>query len=54
MGSHPLNRRQLSRSKLDLFLDCPRCFHEDVVRGVAALTGYFTTGYVPGPHSVAG
>ncbi len=33
MSSHSLNRRQLSRSKLDLFLECPRCFHEDVVRG---------------------
>ena len=33
MGSHSFDRRQLSRSKLDLFLECPRCFYEDVVRG---------------------
>ena len=33
MGSRSFDRRQLSRSKLDLFLECPRCFHEDVVRG---------------------
>lgn len=33
MGSHSLNRRQLSRSKLDPFLECPRCFYDDVVRG---------------------
>ena len=33
MGSHSLNRRQLSRSKLDLFLECPRCFYEDVALG---------------------
>lgn len=32
MGSRLLDRRQLSRSKLDLFLECPRCFHEDIVR----------------------
>ena len=32
MGSRSFDRRQLSRSKLELFLDCPRCFYEDVVR----------------------
>ena len=35
MASRSFDRRQLSRSKLDLFLECPRCFHEDVVRGNA-------------------
>jgi len=33
MGSRSLNRRQLSRSKLDLFLECSRCFYEDVALG---------------------
>lgn len=33
MGSRSFDRRQLSRSKIDRFLECPRCFHEDVVRG---------------------
>jgi len=33
VGSRSLNRRQLSRSKLYLFLECPRCFYEDVARG---------------------
>lgn len=33
MTSQSLSRRQLSRSKVELFLECPRCFHEDVVQG---------------------
>ena len=33
MASRSLSRRQLSRSKLELFRECPRCFHEDVVKG---------------------
>ena len=33
MPSKSLSRRELSRSKVELFLDCPRCFHEDVVKG---------------------
>ncbi|MFO1392240.1 MAG: PD-(D/E)XK nuclease family protein [Steroidobacteraceae bacterium] len=32
MGRTSFDRRQLSRSKLDLFLECPRCFYEDLVR----------------------
>jgi PD-(D/E)XK nuclease superfamily len=35
MTSRSLTRKQLSRSKLDLYLECPRCFYEDVVRGNA-------------------
>jgi len=31
MGKNSFDRRQLSRTKLDLFLECPRCFYEDVV-----------------------
>lgn len=33
MTSRSLARRQLSRSKIELFLECPRCFYEDVARG---------------------
>ena len=33
MSSHSLNRRQLSRSKLDLFLEFRRCFYDDVALG---------------------
>ena len=33
MPSRSFSRRQLSRSKIELFLDCRRCFHEDLVRG---------------------
>jgi hypothetical protein len=32
MARSSFERRQLSRSKVELYLDCPRCFHEDVVR----------------------
>ena len=43
MASSSLTRKQLSRSKVDLFLECPRCFYEDVARnnprpGCAAYT----------------
>jgi len=33
-SNRSLDKRQLSRSKLDLFLECPRCFHADVAQGV--------------------
>jgi hypothetical protein len=33
MASRSQSRRQLSRSKVELFLECPRCFFEDVVKG---------------------
>ena len=39
MASRSLTRRQLSRSKLDLYLECPRCFHEDVALGNARPSG---------------
>lgn len=39
MTSRSLARKQLSRSKLDLFLECPRCFFDDVVRGVSRVSG---------------
>lgn len=35
MPSRSLTRQQLSRSKIDLFLECPRCFYEDVARNNA-------------------
>jgi hypothetical protein len=35
MASRSLSRRQLSRSKIELFTVCPRCFYEDVVKGNA-------------------
>ncbi len=33
MMSKSLKNRQLSRSKIELFIDCPRCFHADVALG---------------------
>jgi len=33
MARSSFDRRQLSRARLDLFLECPRCFYEDVARG---------------------
>jgi hypothetical protein len=27
-------KTELSRSKIELYLDCPRCFYEDVVSGI--------------------
>jgi hypothetical protein len=35
MPSRSLQRRQLSRSKIELFIDCPRCLYLDVARGIA-------------------
>lgn len=35
MASRSLSRRQLSRSKIELFTECPRCFYEDVVKANA-------------------
>jgi len=32
MPSRSLQRRQLSRSKIDLFVECPRCLYLDVTR----------------------
>jgi hypothetical protein len=32
MARSSFDRKQLSRSKIDLYLDCSRCFYEDVVR----------------------
>ncbi len=34
MTSRSLQRRQLSRSKIDLFVECPRCLYLDVARGI--------------------
>lgn len=34
MSNRSLSKKQLSRSKLDLFLECPRCFHADVALSV--------------------
>ena len=39
MTSRSLTRKQLSRSKIDLFLECPRCFYEDVAHGNARPSG---------------
>ncbi|HUG03023.1 MAG TPA: hypothetical protein VML92_01170 [Steroidobacteraceae bacterium] len=34
MTGRSLQRRQLSCSKIDLFVECPRCLYLDVARGV--------------------
>jgi hypothetical protein len=34
MPSRSLQRRQLSRSKIELFTECPRCLYLDVARGI--------------------
>ena len=39
MTSRSLQRRQLSRSKIDLFVECPRCLYLDVARGVKRPSG---------------
>jgi len=39
MPSRSLQRRQLSRSKIDLFTECPRCFWLDVARGIPRPSG---------------
>lgn len=35
MATRHLARKQLSRSKIELYLDCPRCFYDEVVLGIA-------------------
>jgi hypothetical protein len=39
MPSRSLQRRQLSRSKIELFIECPRCFYLDVARGIPRPSG---------------
>ena len=39
MPTRNLQRQELSRSKLELFGECPRCFHDDVARGVKRPSG---------------
>jgi hypothetical protein len=39
MPSRSLQRRQLSRSKIELFTQCPRCLYLDVARGIARPSG---------------
>ncbi len=39
MPSRSLQRRQLSRSKIDLFVECPRCLYLDVARGIRRPSG---------------
>jgi len=37
--SRSLQRRQLSRSKIELFIECPRCLYLDVARGIPRPSG---------------
>jgi hypothetical protein len=39
MPSRSLQRKQLSRSKIDLFIECPRCLYLDVARGIRRPSG---------------
>ena len=39
MPSRSLQRRQLSRSKIELFTECPRCLYLDVARGIPRPSG---------------
>ena len=39
LTTRTLQRRELSRSKLELFRECPRCFHDDTARGVKRPSG---------------
>ena len=39
MASRSLQRKQLSRSKIELFSACPRCFYLDVARGLGRPSG---------------
>jgi hypothetical protein len=39
MPSRSLQRRQLSRSKIELFIECPRCLYLDVARGTPRPAG---------------
>jgi hypothetical protein len=38
-ASRSLQRRQLSRSKIELFIECPRCLYLDVARGIPRPSG---------------
>lgn len=39
MTSRSLQRRQLSRTKIELFVNCPRCLYLDVARGIPRPSG---------------
>jgi hypothetical protein len=39
MTSRSLQRKQLSRTKIELYTDCPRCFYLDVARGIPRPSG---------------
>ena len=39
MPSRSLQRRQLSRTKIELFSECPRCLYLDVARGIPRPSG---------------
>jgi len=39
MTTRAMTRRQLSRSKIELYLDCPRCFYDEVMLGIARPSG---------------
>jgi hypothetical protein len=39
MPSRSLQRKQLSRSKIELFTECPRCLYLDVARGIPRPSG---------------
>jgi hypothetical protein len=39
MTSRSLQKRQLSRTKIALFLECPRCFYADVALGIPRVSG---------------
>ena len=39
MASRSLQRKQLSRTKIELYTDCPRCFYLDVARGIPRPSG---------------
>ena len=39
MASRSLQRKQLSRSKIELYTECPRCFYLDVARGIPRPSG---------------
>ena len=39
MASRSLQRKQLSRSKIELYAECPRCFYLDVARGIPRPSG---------------
>jgi hypothetical protein len=39
MTTRSMQRRQFSRTKLDLYLECARCFYDDVVLGLGRVGG---------------